>query len=119
MVSMMNHCIGNEMDNVKGRQMPVHYTWKEGHFISISSPVGTQFNQAVGVAMASAYKGDDQVTITWLGDGTSAQGDYHYGLNFLKYIHIEQVHIQVVMIHLDIVQRMITYIGQEEIPLNV
>ena len=82
MVSMMNHCIGNEMDNVKGRQMPVHYTWKEGHFISISSPVGTQFNQAVGVAMASAYKGDDQVTITWLGDGTSAQGDYHYGLNF-------------------------------------
>tara|TARA_Y100000591_G_scaffold178427_1_gene154002 strand:- start:172 stop:930 length:759 start_codon:yes stop_codon:yes gene_type:complete len=70
------------MDNVKGRQMPVHYTWKEGHFISISSPVGTQFNQAVGVAMASAYKGDDQVTITWLGDGTSAQGDYHYGLNF-------------------------------------
>tara|TARA_B100001996_G_scaffold367666_1_gene339512 strand:+ start:3427 stop:4728 length:1302 start_codon:yes stop_codon:yes gene_type:complete len=82
MVSMMNHCIGNEMDNVKGRQMPVHYTWKEGHFISISSPVGTQFNQAVGVAMASAYKGEDQVTITWLGEGTSAQGDYHYGLNF-------------------------------------
>jgi len=82
LVSMMNHCIGNEMDNVKGRQMPVHYTWKDGRFISISSPVGTQFNQAVGVAMASAYKGDDEVTITWLGDGTSAQGDYHYGLNF-------------------------------------
>ncbi len=82
MVSMINHCIGNEMDNVKGRQMPVHYTWREGRFISISSPVGTQFNQAVGVAMASAYKGDDEVTITWLGEGTSAQGDYHYGLNF-------------------------------------
>jgi 2-oxoisovalerate dehydrogenase E1 component alpha subunit len=79
---MMNHCIGNEMDNIKGRQMPVHYSWREGRFISISSPVGTQFNQAVGVAMASAYKGDDEVTITWLGEGTSAQGDYHYGLNF-------------------------------------
>ena len=62
--------------------MPVHYSWKEGYFISISSPVGTQFSQAVGVAMASAYKGDDQATITWLGDGTSAQGDFHYGLNF-------------------------------------
>ena len=82
MVSMMNHCIGNEEDNVKGRQMPVHYTYRDGHFISISSPVGTQFSQAVGVAMASAYKGDDQITITWLGDGTSAQGDYHYGINF-------------------------------------
>jgi len=82
LVSMMNHCIGNEMDNIKGRQMPVHYSWREGRFISISSPVGTQFNQAVGVAMASAYKGDDEVTITWVGEGTSAQGDYHYGLNF-------------------------------------
>ena len=82
MVSMICHCIGNTEDNVRGRQMPVHYTWKEGHFISISSPVGTQFSQAVGVAMASAYKGDDQATITWLGDGTSAQGDFHYGLNF-------------------------------------
>ena len=82
MVSMICHCIGNTEDNVRGRQMPVHYTWKEGYFISISSPVGTQFSQAVGVAMASAYKGEDQATITWLGDGTSAQGDYHYGLNF-------------------------------------
>lgn len=82
MVSMICHCIGNSKDNVGGRQMPVHYTYREGHFISISSPVGTQFSQAVGVGMASAYKGDDQVTITWLGDGTSAQGDYHYGLNF-------------------------------------
>ena len=27
MVSMICHCIGNEMDNVKGRQMPVHYTY--------------------------------------------------------------------------------------------
>ena len=49
---------------------------------SRSSPVGTQFPQAVGIAMASAYKGEDEVTITWLGDGTSAQGDYHYALNF-------------------------------------
>ena len=55
---------------------------EEGRFISISSPVGTQFSQAVGVAMASAYKGDDEVCISWLGDGTSAQGDYHYALNF-------------------------------------
>jgi 2-oxoisovalerate dehydrogenase E1 component alpha subunit len=82
MVSMINHCIGNVEDNIKGRQMPVHYSWREGHFISVSSPVGTQFSQAVGVAMASAYKGDDQVTITWIGDGASAEGDYHYALNF-------------------------------------
>lgn len=82
MVSMICHCIGNTEDNVRGRQMPVHYTWKEGRFISISSPVGTQFPQAVGVAMASAYRGLDEVCISWLGDGTSAQGDFHYAVNF-------------------------------------
>jgi 2-oxoisovalerate dehydrogenase E1 component alpha subunit len=82
MVSMICHCIGNLEDNVRGRQMPVHYTWREGRFISISSPVGTQFPQAVGVAMASAYRGLDEACITWLGDGTSAQGDFHYAVNF-------------------------------------
>ena len=74
MVSMICHCIGNTEDNIRGRQMPVHYSYREGRFVSISSPVGTQFPQAVGIAMASAYKGEDEVTITWLGDGTSAQG---------------------------------------------
>ncbi len=82
MVSMICHCIGNEEDNVKGRQMPVHYTYREGRYISVSSPVGTQFSQAVGVALASKYKELDEITITWIGDGASAEGDYHYALNF-------------------------------------
>ncbi|GIT75412.1 MAG: hypothetical protein Ct9H300mP30_4740 [Methanobacteriota archaeon] len=82
MVSMICHCLGNVEDNIKGRQMPVHYSYKDGRFISVSSPVGTQFSQAVGVAMASRYKDLDEVTITWIGDGASAEGDYHYPLNF-------------------------------------
>ena len=82
MLDMMCHCICNTKDNVKGRQMPVHYSWKEGNFVSVSSPVGTQFPQAVGCAMASAYKGEDNVSISWVGDGTSAEGDFHYALNF-------------------------------------
>ncbi len=82
LVSMINHCIGNIEDNIKGRQMPVHYSYRDGRYISVSSPVGTQFPQAVGVAMASAYRGLDEVTITWIGDGASAEGDYHYALTF-------------------------------------
>ena len=54
MVSMICHCIGNVEDNIKGRQMPVHYSYREGRFISVSSPVGTQFSQAVGVSLASS-----------------------------------------------------------------
>ncbi len=82
LLAMMCHCIGNRFDNAKGRQMPVHYSWKAGGVVSISSPVGTQFPQAVGAAMAFAYRGQRRVAAAWIGDGTSAQGDFHYALNF-------------------------------------
>ena len=82
LVSIMCQAIGNRFDNTKGRQMPVHYSWRAGNVVSISSPVGTQFSQAVGTAMAFAYRGERRVVGTWVGDGTTAQGDFHYGLNF-------------------------------------
>jgi 2-oxoisovalerate dehydrogenase E1 component alpha subunit len=62
--------------------MPVHYSWRAGNVVSISSPVGTQFPQAVGAAMAFAYRGERRVVGAWIGDGTSAQGDFHHALNF-------------------------------------
>jgi 2-oxoisovalerate dehydrogenase E1 component alpha subunit len=79
-VDMMCHCISNSKDNLKGRQLPVHYTWAEGNFFSISGNLGTQFPQAVGWAMAARYKNTDQVTASWIGDGTTAEGDFHGAL---------------------------------------
>jgi 2-oxoisovalerate dehydrogenase E1 component alpha subunit len=32
--------------------------------------------------MASAYKGEDNVSISWIGDGTAAEGDFHHAINF-------------------------------------
>ncbi len=82
LVTMMGQSIGNTCDNAKGRQMPVHYSWRPGNVVSISSPVGTQFPQAVGAAMAFAQRGERRVVGTWIGDGTAAQGDFHHALNF-------------------------------------
>ena len=82
MLTMMCQLIGNPYDNAKGRQMPVHYSWRAGNVVSISSPVGTQLPQAVGAAMAFAYRGERRVVGGWVGDGTAAQGDFHYALNF-------------------------------------
>jgi 2-oxoisovalerate dehydrogenase E1 component alpha subunit len=82
MVAMMCQSIGNAGDNAKGRQMPVHYSWRAGNVVSISSPVGTQLPQAVGAAMAFAYRGERHVVGSWVGDGTAAQGDFHHALNF-------------------------------------
>jgi 2-oxoisovalerate dehydrogenase E1 component alpha subunit len=82
LLTMMGQAIGNKCDNAKGRQMPVHYSWRAGNVVSISSPVGTQFPQAVGAAMAFAYRGERRVVGAWVGEGTAAQGDFHHALNF-------------------------------------
>ena len=79
-VDMMCHCISNSRDNLKGRQLPVHYTWAEGNFFSISGNLATQFPQAVGYAMACQYKGENSITASWLGDGSTAEGDFHGAL---------------------------------------
>ncbi|PHR55058.1 MAG: 3-methyl-2-oxobutanoate dehydrogenase (2-methylpropanoyl-transferring) subunit alpha [Robiginitomaculum sp.] len=80
MVEMMCHCISNSKDNLKGRQLPIHYTWAEGNFFSISGNLGTQFPQAVGWAMAAQAKGETAIAASWVGDGTTAEGDFHAAL---------------------------------------
>lgn len=79
---MVNNLFGNAGDMVMGRQMPVHYTGREQHFLSISSVIGTQIIEGVGCAMAAKIKKDDAVTITYFGDGATSSNDFHSGMNF-------------------------------------
>ncbi len=76
-VDMMCHCISNARDSLKGRQLPVHYTSRELNWFSISGNLGTQFPQAVGWSMASALKGENAIACSWIGEGTTAEGDFH------------------------------------------
>jgi 2-oxoisovalerate dehydrogenase E1 component alpha subunit len=82
LVDMMHQIYSNERDPCKGRQLPVMYTSKEHGFFSISGNVGTQFPQAVGWAMASAYKGDSRIACGYIGEGSTAEGDFHQALTF-------------------------------------
>ncbi len=82
MVDMMCECLSNTHDMNKGRQLPVLYSWAEGGFFTISGNLGTQVPQAVGWAMAAAYKNNDDIAATWIGDGSTAEGDFHYALTF-------------------------------------
>ncbi len=82
LVDMMNQIYSNARDPLKGRQLPIMYSSKASGFFTISGNLGTQFPQAVGWAMASAYKGDDRIAASWVGDGTTAEGDFHYACTF-------------------------------------
>lgn len=45
-------------------------------------PIATQLPQAVGVAHAAKLRGTGQVTLTFVGDGGTSEGDFHEALNF-------------------------------------
>jgi 2-oxoisovalerate dehydrogenase E1 component alpha subunit len=67
---------------MKGRQLPIMYSAREVGFFSISGNLATQYPQAVGWAMASAIKGDSRIAATWIGDGSTAEGDFHHAVTF-------------------------------------
>src|ERR671914_353060 len=87
LVDMMCQVYSNSGDRLKGRQMPVMYSSSEAGFFSISGNLGTQFSQAVGWAMASAYKGERRIAAAWIGDGATAEPDFHYALTFASVYH--------------------------------
>ena len=84
---MMCQVYANALDRLKGRQLPVLYSAREAGFFSLSGNLGTQFPQAVGWAMASAYKRDTKIAAAWIGEGASAEGDFHQALTFAAVYH--------------------------------
>src|SRR5438874_849284 len=67
---------------LKGRQLPVLYSARAASFFSLAGNLGIQFPQAVGWAMASAIKGDHRIAASWIGEGSTAEPDFHHALTF-------------------------------------
>ncbi len=82
LVDLMCQLLSNTRDMCKGRQLPVMYHSVPGRLFSISGNLATQFPQAVGWAMAAAIKGSDDLAATWIGEGSSAEADFHHALLF-------------------------------------
>jgi 2-oxoisovalerate dehydrogenase E1 component alpha subunit len=65
-----------------GRQMPSHYGHAGHRIFTSSSPVGTQALHAAGIALAAKLRGQRQVALAAMGEGSANQGDVHEALNF-------------------------------------
>jgi len=82
-----NQCFSNDLDLGKGRQMPVHYGCRALNYHTISSPLGTQIPQAVGVAYKLKLDNTKSAAqagcaVTFFGDGAASTGDFHAACNF-------------------------------------
>jgi 2-oxoisovalerate dehydrogenase E1 component alpha subunit len=82
LVTMACQIYSNARDPLKGRQLPVLYSSKDHGFFTVSGNLATQYVQAVGWAMASAIRRDTKIAAAWIGDGATAESDFHAALVF-------------------------------------
>lgn len=87
LAGLMNQIYSNAADPLKGRQLPILYSARDYGFYSLSGNVGSRFGHAVGWAMASAYSNDDKIALAYIGEGTTAEGDFHEALTFASVYH--------------------------------
>jgi len=87
LIDLVNQIFSNEKDPLKGRQLPILYSARDYGFYSLSGNLGSRFGHAVGWAMASAYKGDDSLALAYIGEGSTAEGDFHEALTFASVYH--------------------------------
>jgi 2-oxoisovalerate dehydrogenase E1 component len=101
---MLYSAVGAAIDpNSGGRQMPSHWGHKALNIVSVSSPTGTQFLQAVGSAESTlrasqieigddSFPGDD-VTLVTTGDGTTSEGEFWESLNTATNLKLPVVYL--------------------------
>jgi 2-oxoisovalerate dehydrogenase E1 component alpha subunit len=87
LIELVNQIFSNAKDPLKGRQLPILYSARDYGFYSLSGNLGSRFGHAVGWAMASAYKNDDSLALAYIGEGSTAEGDFHEALTFASVYH--------------------------------
>ncbi len=81
-IDLINQVYSNSQDKLGGHSLPTLYSEVDADFFTISGNLATQYIQAVGWAMASAIKGDTKIASAWIGDGSTAESDFHAALVF-------------------------------------
>jgi pyruvate dehydrogenase E1 component alpha subunit len=64
-----------------GNEWANHMAVDTFHMMPISVPVGSQMLHAVGLSWAERYRGNDRIAITFMGEGSSSEGEFHEACN--------------------------------------
>jgi len=67
--------------NSGGRQMPGHFSSRELNIVTASAPIGVQYPQAAGTALAFKMRGEDGVVLASGGEASTSSGDWHEAMN--------------------------------------
>ena len=79
--TMMAELLGKSTGSSKGKGGSMHMFFPEGNFFGGHGIVGGQIPLGTGIAFTHKYKNDTGVCLTFLGDGTTNQGQFFESLN--------------------------------------
>lgn len=75
--------MGKKGDPTSGaRQMPSHWSLVRANVLSHSSPVATQTTHASGIGLGIKMRGENEVVLTSVGEGSTSQGEWYEGVNW-------------------------------------
>ena len=77
----MAELFGKEIGFCRGRAGSMHLADKDNGVIGASGIVGASLPIAAGFALAAKYRGLDDVTVCFFGEGASNEGTFHESLN--------------------------------------
>ena len=90
---LMAELFGKATGNVRGKGGSMHFFSKQGNMLGGHGIVGGQTPVGTGAAFSAKYKGTGGVSITFMGDGGSAQGTLHESLNMAALWKLPAIYI--------------------------
>ena len=81
LMPMFAELMGREGGYCRGKGGSMHIFSRELGVLGANGILGASQPIAVGAALAADYRGSDQVTVTFFGEGASAQGAVHEAMN--------------------------------------
>ena len=81
MPAVLAELLGRQSGLMAGKGGSMHLTYTKNNFMGSYAIVGAHLTIANGSAWSAQYRGTDQVTVAFFGDGTTNIGAFHEALN--------------------------------------
>jgi 2-oxoisovalerate dehydrogenase E1 component len=81
LLTLFRQLLGRDEGFTRGRDRTFHFGTLEHHIVGMISHLGAMLPVADGLALAAQLKGTTQVVATFIGEGSTSEGDFHEAAN--------------------------------------